>query len=81
VVRIVRRPAEVSPLQRPPDWELSQHDESARTSRSRRTSHPSAKRESIRSLDGVTVRLRLPVSNGMDAPTFDGINVPEWKCQ
>ena len=28
--------------------------------------------------------LTLPprnVSNGMDAPTFDGINVPEWKCQ
>jgi len=21
------------------------------------------------------------VSNGMDAPTFDGIDVPEWKCQ
>ena len=23
----------------------------------------------------------LFVSNGMDAPTFDGIYVPEWKCQ
>ena len=23
----------------------------------------------------------MTVSNGMDAPTFDGINVPEWKCQ
>lgn len=25
--------------------------------------------------------VRLTVSNGMDAPTFDGIYVPEWKCQ
>jgi hypothetical protein len=36
------------------------------------------------SLDFVSDRLvngRRIESNGMDAPTFDGINVPELKCQ
>lgn len=32
-------------------------------------------------LHDLVVALVLTVSNGMDAPTFDGINVPEWKCQ
>lgn len=38
-------------------------------------------RVAISPLEPVLANSPLAVSNGMDAPTRDGIDVPEWKCQ
>jgi hypothetical protein len=45
----------------------------------------SAAGQAVGELSGQNRALRqanyLPLSNGMDAPTLNGINVPKWMCR